>query len=134
MSKLVLPEFIYRAVRTSTAKSVSLHKTQDYITGLSFTDYPPIGAYIRFTSAKLIENNYVVRPDGDQLIVNIWTGELYIEEPYFDGTARFDFGHVSVWYNNHDYWYLWHQTDLANSGTTMISRPLQVFFDLRDEL
>ena len=130
MSRVVLPDYIYRPARMYIATELSLYKRHDYATGLSFMDEPPVSEYIRFKTSDLIRHNYQVRVNADQRIKNIWTNKIYVDLPGFDGTARFNSGHVSVWYNNHDYWYLWHQTDLANSGTKKVSKQLKAFFRL----
>ena len=42
-------EYIDRIVATSTAKSVSLNRERDWLTGLSFQDYEPYtGRYIKY--------------------------------------------------------------------------------------
>ncbi len=132
MTEIILPELIYRPIKTSTAKALSLHKEVDFVTGLSFLSYEPMGKYFIFKTARLLEHGYTVRPDGDKLIMNIWTNQPYQDGLYFDGTARFDFGHVSVWHPDFAYLSAWYQLDKLNLNTVNISQPLQALFDLRE--
>ncbi len=123
---------IYRVTGTTTAKSLSLHKNSDYQTGLSFFDYDPGGHTIKFRISRLVESGYQVRHDGNQPMVNIWTNEPYIE-PNSGQNLYFPPGHVSIWYNDREYWFQWHLADKANLGAPDISPQLQAFFDLREK-
>jgi hypothetical protein len=125
-------ELIYRITGTNTAKSLSLHKVGDYETGLSFLDYDIGGRTIKFRLDRLKENGYRFKFDGDQPMINVWTGEPYFE-PNSGLHLNFPAGHVSIWHENHNYWYEWHLADKANYGIPDISLPLQKFFDLREE-
>jgi hypothetical protein len=125
------PEIIYRVVGTLTPKSVSLHKDGDYQTGLSFLEWNPGGQTIRFRISRLSANNYAVKRDGGQPMVNIWNGEPYIE-PNSGLQLIYPSGHVSVWHRDHDYWHRWHLADKTNVGTPNISTQLQIFFELRE--
>ena len=126
----MLVDLIYRA-GPSKPKTVSLHRPQDWETGLSFTDHPPLGASIRFRSRVLQAAGFVVRPDGGQLVYKIWG-----DEPVIDSRtgqqAVFPTGHVTVYHSDQQYWQQWYQADVANKGTERVSPQLQVFYNLRE--
>jgi hypothetical protein len=127
-------EIIYRVVTTSTAKGVSIHQRAIYQTGLSFqATRPQVGRFLAYRSQVLIDNHFIVEPDGGESAKNVWTGEIYIE-PNSGLDVLYPDDHVSVWHENHDYWLKWHLADAANVGNpTGISRQLADFFELRDK-
>lgn len=63
--------YIYRA-GPDKPKTLSLHRPQDWKTGLSFFETPPAGAFIKITVADLIAAGYVVRPDGGLPVYELW--------------------------------------------------------------
>ena len=134
-----LPEIIYRVVSTSTPKGVSLHSGANYQTGLSFMEEQPASRkYLAYKTSILIAHNYIVKPDGEQIAVNVWTNKPYIE-PNSESTIQYPEGHVSVWHQDHNYWYDWHWADAASTFSTdpaiqkLVSPQLAAFFALRDE-
>ena len=96
------------------------------MTGLSFRDTPFGHHYLTLSVDTLKNNGFIVRPDGEQLMTNIWTGEPYIELNSGE-QLRFDAGHVSVWYPDHDFWLAWYKADLANKGKLDVSSQLTFF-------
>jgi RHS repeat-associated protein len=122
------PEFIYR--NGNRMKDLSLHRTRDWETGLSFSDRPPAGPYIRFRASILQGNGYVVRRDGGTIVVKLWG-----QGPYFDPTgqpATFPSGHITVYHGSREYWDAWHQADLANLNTPRVSAQIQALYGLRE--
>ncbi len=125
-----VPEFIYRQ-GPDRAKSLSLHRQQDWATGLSFTDSPPPGGSIRFRSSTLRAAGYVVRPDQGQPVYTLWDG-AHIIDPRTGQQAVFPQGHVTVYHQERDYWNRWHRADLANKGTPSISTQFEALYELRE--
>jgi len=116
--------YVYRL--GTREKDLALTRHADYLTGLSFRDEPFGRYYLSLDVSILEENGFTVRPDGKQLMTNIWTNEPYIE-PNSGEQLSFDEGHVSVWYPDHDYWLQWYKTDLVNKGKPDISSQLEFF-------
>ena len=125
-----MADFIYRA-GPDKAKTVSLHRPQDWETGLSFTDYPLPGYSIRYRGSVLRAAGFMVRPDGGQPVYKLWTGEPVIDHRTGQ-QAIFPTGHVTVYHEDRQYWDQWHQADLANKGTDRVSPQLQAFYGLRE--
>jgi len=120
----VKPEYIYRL--GARIKDLALIRPGDYITGISFYNEPFGRDYSKLSVAILEENGFVVRPDGNQLMTDIFTGEPYIE-PNSGLQLSFPEGHVSVWYPDKDYWTAWYEADLQNKGNPDISKQLLFF-------
>ena len=72
------PGYIYRQ-GPDRAKSRSLHRVQDWLTGLSFTDAPVAGPSITFALVALRDAGYAVRTDGGEPVRPLWR-----EEPVID--------------------------------------------------
>lgn len=88
-----LPEFIYRS--GERIKDLALFRPLEWLTGLSFRDYPYGVTCLKLNVQTLLINGFVVRFDGGQLITHLWTDEPYIE-PNSGERLHFDEGHVSV--------------------------------------
>jgi hypothetical protein len=126
-------EFIYRIISTATAKSVSLHLKRDWLTGLSFFDYEPMGRYIKFRVSKLRDENFEVVFDENELQTSLpFLGSQPYLNPYDGIQDVFPFGHVTVYHKSQSYWANWHEADKANINTPTISAQLAYFFDLRE--
>jgi hypothetical protein len=124
------PDFIYRQGK-DRAKSLSLHRTQDWETGLSFTESPPIGEYITFRPSILRAAGYVVRPDRGEPVYKLWESDPVID-PRTGQQAMFSNPHVTVYHSSREYWDQWHQADLVNKGAPTISPQLQALYELRE--
>jgi hypothetical protein len=120
----VKPEFIYRL--GSHIKHLSLVRPADYITGLSFHHEPFGKQYFRFSVVILEKNGFIVRPDADELMTDIFTDEPYIE-PNSGMQLSFPEGHISVWYPDKAYWTTWYEADVANKGNQNLSKQLEFF-------
>jgi hypothetical protein len=123
------PDYIYRA-GPDKPKTLSLHRPQDWATGLSFFNNPPVGPYIKFKAADLVAAGYIVRPDGNTPVYELWGGSP-VTDPQTGQQAIFPPGHVTVYHSSQQYWDQWHQADLANKGTPNISPQLQAIYNLR---
>ena len=123
-------EFIYRQ-GPDRAKSLSLHRPQDWATGLSFTDAPPPGGSMRFRASALRSAGYVVRPDQGQLVATLWD-EQPVMDPATGVQALFPSGHVTVYHADRYYWEQWHRADLANKGSQRVSAQLDALYALRE--
>jgi hypothetical protein len=117
-----IPEFIYRSGRS--LKALSLHRTVDWLTGLSFRDYPYSKEYLQLEVRLLINHGFIVRPDTDTLMTIVHTNDPYIE-PNTGEQWAFDEGHVSVWHPDKVYWDEWHEADKINWNKPDISPQLR---------
>ena len=124
-----LPEYIYRGGR-NRAKSLSLHRPQDWETGLSFFDTPPPGDFIKFRREVLEAAGFIVRPDALDVIYKLRTADPVLDQNGQNMT--FPANHVTVYHSSKQYWDAWHQADLANKGTERVSPQLQAIYDLRE--
>lgn len=126
-------DFIYRAPSRG-AKSLSLHREQDWLTGLSFLDYPYGITVIKFSVAKLREAGYAVINDSLQSarLLPHFGATLYIE-PNSGESWSYPEGHHTVYHPDKAYWDAWHQADAANLNTPEVSEPLKLFYELREE-
>jgi hypothetical protein len=70
-----LPEFIYRS--GERVKDLALFRHVDLLTGISFRDYPYGAKYIKLSVQTLLANGFVVRPDENQLMTQLWTNAPY---------------------------------------------------------
>lgn len=119
-----LPEYIYR--QGNRVKDLALKRKIDLLTGLSFYDYPIGKMSLKLDVQTLIQNGFVVRPDGKQPVKQLFTDEIYIE-PNVSEPINFPDNHVTVWYPEPEYWQTWYKNDKANYGKTDISEELAYF-------
>lgn len=124
------PTFIYRQ-GPDRAKSLSLHRAQDWAAGLSFTVAPLVGAFVTFSASVLSAAGYIVRPDGGELVRTLWDDEPVIDARTGE-QATFPGGHVTVYHSDRRYWDQWYQADLSNKGTPVVSPQLQALYALRE--
>lgn len=134
ISRLLNSNLIYRAFATRGAKELSLHRVRDWKTGLSFLNYEYGADCIVFEVTLLRNAGYSVVFDGQQIVKELpfFGGNDYIE-PNAGERIRFPEGHCTVYHPDQEYWYVWHQADLANLHTSEISDYLKRFYDLRRE-
>jgi hypothetical protein len=123
-------ELIYRQ-GPQRPKSLSLHRPQDWRTGLSFTDAAPVGTALMFRTSRLTTAGFVVRPDGGELVSTLWSGEPLID-PRTGQQAIFPEHHVTVYHSDRDYWDRWHEVDRANKGLPNLSPQLLALYALRE--
>ena len=116
--------YIYRL--GSKPKDLALTRPADAITGISFSAEPYGKKTLKLSVAILESEGFVVREDGGQKMVNVFTGEPYIE-PNSGENLEFPEGHVSVWHPDEAYWKAWHEADLANKNKPDVSSQLLKF-------
>lgn len=119
-----LPKYIYR--QGNRVKDLALKSNIDFVTGLSFFDHPVGRTSIKLDVQTLIQNGFKVRPDGNELVKQIFTDEVYIE-PNSAESITFPEGHVTVWHPETKYWQTWYNKDRANYGKSEISEELAYF-------
>jgi hypothetical protein len=120
----VLPAFIDRA--GGNIKALSLHRTIDWLTGLSLRDYPYGAECLELDVEQLVQNGFIVRADEGAVVKLLFRDEAYIE-PNLNQSIRFDTGHITVWHPDPLYWDAWHMADKNNVNTPNISPELAYF-------
>ena len=122
-------QYIYRLDPCKTAKCVSLHKIDDYETGLSFTEHRTSPTDTEFRVDKLEAAGFVVRYDGGQLVTMLFTGEPW--EGY-GVQAWFPKDHVTVYWPNEEQWREWYEQDTAYRGQAQYANLAIVLWNLRE--